>query len=242
MLLPKKALKIKDLKFGHLYIEKTGKVMLYRGRSIYGDYWFYTVDTIYINRVSEIPLFEQVTKNSINITDYILDNNIINENSFECLCTKSKLYLDLGDFSEKFNKWLLFNKFLNKDVPEVLSESDLKKFINVKSGELEVGKLYAKYSKYVGTDLEYITTFLMYMGRTKSNGYVWMIIGYSNEFAYNPIKYIDDILAKEGKYSYTIKVTKGLKRVYKPTVIKNVNVDLDKLNNKSKAYLKKFFV
>ena len=27
MLLPKKALKIKDLKFGHLYIEKTGKVI-----------------------------------------------------------------------------------------------------------------------------------------------------------------------------------------------------------------------
>ncbi len=172
-----KTLKAKDLKEGHVYLIKDGRVMLYLGQENNASYVFYVCGSL---------IYEYTNNNSM----YTISNYDLQTEYMETLCNslmKNDVYAEsitvlkgiptiygeftLVEYEKTWKEWYLksYNKFKDS-LPELL-------FINnaqpdagfVKAGDLIPGHIYYAGDAWRNT--------WVYLGRSTEGKFAWYFVG-----------------------------------------------------------------
>jgi hypothetical protein len=173
----KKVLKAKDLKEGHVYLIKDGRVMVYLGQENNASYVFYVCGSL---------IYEYTNNNSM----YTISNYDLQTEYMETLCNslmKNDVYAEsitvlkgiptiygeftLVEYEKTWKEWYLksYNKFKDS-LPEL-------SFINnaqpdagfVKAGDLIPGHIYYAGDAWRNT--------WVYLGRSTEGKFVWYFVG-----------------------------------------------------------------
>lgn len=175
-----KALKAKDLKEGHVYLIKDGRVMLYLGQENNARYVFYVCGSLVYEctkkySVYTVSNYDLQTEYMKNLCNSLMEHDVYAE-SITVLKGVPTIYSEftLVEYEKTWKEWYLksFKKFKNS-LPEL-------SFINnaqsdagfVKANDLIPGHIYYGGNAWRST--------WVYLGRSTKGQFVWYFIGNEN--------------------------------------------------------------
>lgn len=166
----------KNIKEGHVYIAKDGRILLYLGKDSLSRFIFYIFGCAmfcnYNNSYSILTIsnYEIQVKYLIELCNACMSNNLYKE-SILVLKGLPRLYVEFSyvDYSKVFKNWYTKNKLLLGDLPVLDFSNKNNDTCFVKSKDLVPGNLYYSGSCWRAT--------YVFLGRTKNNLYAWYFVG-----------------------------------------------------------------
>lgn len=221
-------LKEKDLLPGKVYLIKDGRLMLYIGRTVQGEYVFYVFASSYLVEDESRMITFGNYRHQIPGLLQIINNCMSNPGNTLSLLVYRTLPKIHGEFTyanlqDKYAKWYTLsfsNMFSNKtmDIPIIASFSN-KPIVTeyVKSKDLIPGHLYYSGQCWRATYL--------YVGRKSNKEYVWYFIGNERELA--NYRNMVDLLHSWMKQIHTTRQIKKVKPLASALNDKNAYVSSD---------------
>lgn len=202
-------LKKKEIKFGHVYIFKDGRLGLYLGTSLDNQFVFYILAKAHLVQTDDYGIltfahYENQVKFLIELSDELLQSKC-DKKCVIRLTSLPDLYCDFNyisyDKGNKLQLWHERNKDESKTLQRLIEFTENKKpivsFVSAK--DLIPGELY-----YTGSLWR---SLYMYLGRDGKNNFCWYFVGNEDTLIKN------DIL----EYQRNIERTKANKRCKKLT-------------------------
>lgn len=169
-------LKANDLKEGHCYLYKDGRLAVYLGRTSLSDYLFYSVGTCLFEKYGDgygkqtIAYYENQISSLNSLANAVM-NSKINPLHLSSLKGLPKLLTEYPfiNFEQSYSLWYTKNCTLVGNLPKLSTKSSAPSSGFVKAQDLIPGELY-----YTGSCWR---ACYVYLGRDNAKNFCWYFIG-----------------------------------------------------------------